>query len=110
MSFGVFGVLASAAAAPAQTRSADAARVLRDASNYERQALSNTLAADAAGIGKTGGDNTPSSERDADGRRLWEEPAPASDVPASILSEAEPNLRQAKNVTGESGNQLDLTV
>jgi hypothetical protein len=56
----------------------------------------------ASGIGQMDEDQQ-ASERDADGRRLWED---SSKKKNSI--DPEPP-RQAKDATGQSGNALDLT-
>ena len=58
----------------------------------------------ASGIGETQEDQQ-TSDRDADGRRLWEA---AAKKKAAAEAEAEID-RKAKDPTGMSGNELDLT-
>jgi hypothetical protein len=102
------GIVSSAAGAPlSQTAGTDAERLQRDVSTQGRQVDSNQQAERAAGIGQTHEDQE-SSERDADGRRLWELP----DKPAKKghnEQAAEAGVRQSKDASGQSGTQLDLT-
>jgi hypothetical protein len=102
------GVLGSAAgAALSQTAGSEAERTQREGAAQQRQITADQKAELAAGIGQTEQDQE-SSERDADGRRLWEKPTPSPDA----KKEAEPVAtiaRQSKDATGQSGTQLDLT-
>ena len=60
-------------------------------------------------IGQTEEDQQ-ASDRDADGRRLWEEPAGKQDAEsASPDAAADSPPRQSKDATGQSGNQLDIS-
>jgi hypothetical protein len=99
------GIVGSAAGAPlSQTAGSEAERAQKDSLAQQRQVDAQQQAERAAGIGQTNEDQE-SSERDADGRRLWENPPgkddknDPSDAPA----------RQSKDATGQSGTQLDLT-
>lgn len=109
MSIGPLGFLSSAAATPAaQSRSSDVERATRDATIQQRQAQSDAKAEAAAGIGQADGEEHQTAERDADGRRLWEEAAGKrqdSSAPATDPGEQ----RQSKDTTGDAGNRLDLT-
>ncbi len=100
----VSGVIGSAAGAPISQAAGDTERTQKDSNAKQRQINNDSKAEQAAGIGKTEGDSGP-SERDADGRKLWE-----GDLPHSEHAEApsEP-LRQVKDPTGQSGGALDLT-
>jgi hypothetical protein len=102
------GIVGSAAGAPlSQTSGNETERAQKEASAQSRQVDADQKAERAAGIGQTDQDQE-SSERDADGRRLWEEPAKRGQVD----DEAEPtedSPRQSKDATGQCGNQLDLT-
>jgi hypothetical protein len=100
------GVVGSAAGAPlSQTSGSETERTQKDSAASGRQAVHEKKAADAAGIGTTEQDQE-TSERDADGRRFWEDTAEKKPDEAD-----DPNAppRQAKDPTGESGNSLDLT-
>lgn len=106
MSIGPLGGIAASAAgtALAQTKSADVERAELDTLNQQRQAQSDFRAEAAAGIGQADGEDHEASERDADGRRLWEAAA------AGKRSSEPPAPRPpVKDVTGEAGNQLDLS-
>ena len=100
------GIAGSAAGVPlSQTTGTETERAQKDSLAQNRQVDANQRAELAAGIGQTEQDQE-SSERDADGRRLWEAPPQAgkdgndaSDMPT----------RQSKDATGQSGTQLDLT-
>jgi hypothetical protein len=102
------GIVTSAAGAPlSQTAGSDAERVQKDALHQQRQTDSNQQAERAAGIGQTEQDQQ-SSERDADGRRLWEAPGKTSKESVKEAA-SESVVRQSKDASGQSGTQLDLT-
>ena len=98
------GIAASAAGAPvAQARGSEVERAQQSANTQQRKTDSLHAADDAAGIGKTSEDQE-SSDRDADGRRLWEfgpDGKPKQDEPAQPKPTRDP--------TGQSGTVLDLT-
>jgi hypothetical protein len=105
------GIINSSAGAPlSQTAGSETERTQRDAGAQQRQVDANDRTEKAAGIGTTEQDQE-TSDRDADGRRLWEAPAEkkktaeAADVAAAAAS----TPRQSKDATGLSGNNLDLT-
>ncbi len=102
------GIVNSAAGAPlSQTAGSEVERTQRDSGAQQRQIDANDHAEQAAGIGSTEEDQE-TSERDADGRRLWEAPAEKKkDGKASVATPIEP--RQSKDASGLSGNNLDLT-
>ena len=109
MSMGPLGVVVgSAAGAPlSQTAGSEAERAQKDSLAQHRQVDANQRAENAAGIGQTEQDEE-SSERDADGRRLWEAPGKRTKV-QQASDDAEAQSRQSKDPTGQSGTQLDLT-
>src|SRR5687767_5141410 len=109
MSIGVLGGIAgSAAGAPrSQATGNEAERVQKDALARERQVETSERAESASGIGETEQDQE-SSERDADGRRLWERPSDARPNETTAESATAPP-RQSKDASGQCGNQLDLT-
>jgi hypothetical protein len=112
MSIGFGGVVGSAAGAPlSQTTGSETERAQKDSLANQRQIDSNERSARAAGIGQTEQDQQ-SSERDADGRRLWEAPAKRpNDEEQNQADGEDPTAasRQSKDPTGQSGTQLDLT-
>jgi len=102
------GVVGSAAGAPlSQTAGSETERAKKDASATQRQVDNDAKAEKTAGIGETEADQG-ASERDADGRKLWEgDAAPGQhDQPQATASEPP---RQVKDPKGESGSSLDLT-
>lgn len=102
------GLVGSAAGAPlAQTSGSETERSAREGGALDRQVDANQRAELAAGIGQTEQDQE-SSERDADGRRLWESPNKAAKGDPTIAG-ADSSIRQSKDATGQCGNQLDLT-
>jgi hypothetical protein len=101
------GITTSAAGAPlSQASGSETERTQKESLTQQRQVAANQQAAQAGGIGQTKQDQE-SSERDADGRRLWEAPGKAADVKTDEPQEAP--LRQSKDATGQAGTQLDLT-
>jgi hypothetical protein len=99
------GLLGAAASTPLAQRQTEADRAQHDGAGQARQTASAKQAENAAGIGETDNDQ-PASDRDADGRRLWEAPPGKN---ASPHDSSEPNAVQAKDPTGQSGSQLDLS-
>jgi len=108
------GITSSAAGAPlSQTAGSEAERTQKDALAQSRQVDANQKAEMAAGIGQTEQDQE-SSERDADGRRLWEKQDQSEeqrgDKDGGHYGEAaEGSVRLSKDATGQSGTKLDLT-
>ena len=102
-SLGILGGLASTAGAQ---RAADTQRVDSDANDQSRAVTANEHAENAAGIGQTEEDSQ-TSDRDADGRRPWENTRRKPTVPPSesVESTAPP---VSKDPTGACGGQLDL--
>jgi hypothetical protein len=102
------GVVGSAAGAPrSQTAGSEIERTQKDALTGQGQVDAQEKAERAAGIGQTDEDQE-SSERDADGRRLWEAPPDAAKNSKNTDSSHRP-ARQSKDASGQSGTQLDLT-
>ena len=99
------GVAGSAAGAPlAQAKGSEVERVQQDTGSQELRVNAAEKAEAASGIGEADGENHETSERDADGRRLWElnkPPGASQGHPAD-----EP---QVKDPTGQAGNLLDLS-
>ncbi|MEA1950711.1 MAG: hypothetical protein U9N87_04965 [Planctomycetota bacterium] len=102
------GLAASAAATPlAKASSSDSDRVSQEVSAQQRQTVSENKAESAAGIGETDGEDHETEDRDADGRKLWEE-SPEGKKQAAEDSQQETPPR-VKDVSGQSGNLLDLS-
>jgi hypothetical protein len=100
------GVLGSAAGAPlSQTVGAEVERSQKDSAARARQVDSQNKSEKASGIGTTQEDQQ-TDERDADGRRLWEETGEKKAAEEGGDDEAE---RRVKDPTGMSGTSLDLT-
>lgn len=112
MSIGPLGGIIGSAAGTSLSQAAgsETERTQKDSLASLRQGEAQERAEEAAGIGHTEQDQE-SSERDADGRRLWESTAKrkngAADQHASQDS-AEPP-KASKDPTGQSGTKLDLT-
>ncbi len=102
------GMLTSAAGvALSQTSGSETERSQKDASAQSHGADTDLHAEQSAGIGQTRQDEE-SSDRDADGRRLWEKTAePRKKQESTAEQESDP--RQSKDPTGLSGTRLDLT-
>jgi len=109
MSIGSLGLIGSLATTPLPQKAADADKAVRDAADQSREAQAARLAEAAAGIGETEEDSQ-ASERDADGRRLWEQPPgkPPPDEEAASAQDTPPAL--SKDPSGEAGGELDLVV
>ncbi len=109
MSVGPLSFAGSAAATPlAQSKGSDVDRAEQETSAQERQFQHELKAEQAAGIGQTDGEEHETEDRDADGRRLWELP-PKKAKAASDVAMAEDSTQHSRDVTGDCGNQLDLT-
>ncbi len=108
MSIGPLGGLAgSAAGSPlAQAHGSEVDRARQDAAAQQRKVHSDQKAEDAAGIGETDGDDHEAEDRDADGRRLWEE-APTGEEHDAATGDS--GAARAKDPSGASGNLLDLS-
>lgn len=98
-------VNASAAGAPLSQKTGATERTKQDTSAQQRTEQTDLKAEEASGIGHTEEDQE-TSERDADGRRLWEAGSEAKEEEAST---EEIPTKRAKDPTGEMGKSLDLT-
>ncbi len=106
MSFGSMGMIGSAAGSPlAQGQGSEVNRAQQETADHARQTQASEKAEDAAGIGQTEQDEE-ASDRDADGRRLWEI-APEQDQSEQEEPSHEP-LR-GKDPSGEKGGKIDLS-
>jgi hypothetical protein len=106
MSIGPLEHAGIAAGTPsALSKGSELHRAAHDSAQHARHVEAGRRAEDAAGIGATRGDENETSDRDADGRRLWE--VSLGEAPRSIDADG-PGGGGAKDPTGQSGTQLDL--
>jgi hypothetical protein len=110
MSVGPLGGLAGSVAGTslAQAKGADIERAQNEANSHERRVQTDRKADNAAGIGATDGEDHEAAERDADGRRIWEDTRrkQGDDSPEA---RAEPEPPRTQDATGQSGTLLDLS-
>jgi len=100
------GILGSLAGAPlAQRTGSDKDRTATDAANQARHAASEQKAEHAAGVGETAEDSG-TEERDADGRRLWEDMRQRAGADEDRGDSRRPRPRDP---SGESGGLIDLS-
>jgi hypothetical protein len=100
-------ILIAATGAPlAQAKGTEVDRAAQDATQHDRQVQTDAKAEAAAGIGTTE-EQSASSDRDADGRRLWE--APLNGKQKQPPTEDETDPRTSRDATGHCGTQLDLS-
>ena len=97
-----------AGAGHAHTHGADSARANHELAAQQLRAASLTRAATAEGVGATDGEDNEASDRDADGRRLWEV-TPTAHRKSPTEESPEPPTPVSKDATGESGHSLDLS-
>lgn len=106
MSIGPTSFAASLAASTLnQARGGETERLAQESAAKERQIEGDRHAENAAGVGTTEGDEA-ASDRDADGRRLWERPTQGK---SATEDEADSSAGRPKDLTGQSGSLLDLT-
>lgn len=104
------GVLSSAAGAPlSQTAGSEAERAKAEGASQARTRDAAEQAERSSGVGQTQEDQG-ASDRDADGRRMWELPqegggADDQNDPSNTTAAS----KRAKDATGAAGNSLDLT-
>src|SRR5687768_16155632 len=102
MSIGSLGVIGSVATGQLQqTRGADSDRAVQDAKTQSRELDAAKKAAAAEGIGQTAQDEG-TSDRDADGRRLWEPPAKPPEKTSDSAEEPIADPPRSLDPTGES--------
>ena len=102
------GLPASAAGAPlAQAKGSDVDRSQQDSAAQQRRVQTDQKAEMAAGIGEADGEDHATGERDADGRRLWEQMGDGGSSEGTDENESEQS--RVKDPTGQSGSLLDLS-
>ncbi len=107
MSVGPMGMLGSVAGSPLpQAKGSDSERAAQETTGQQRETTTNQKAEAASGVGQTAEDQQ-ASDRDADGRRLWEpQQQPAAD---SDTDDNTPPAAQSKDPYGDRGANLDLS-
>lgn len=106
MSIGSLGNIGSLAAAPAMQRTSDTDKTQAATSDKARAEAAVEYAEKASGIGDTK-EESKASDRDADGRRLWEFDQQKKEEPAAAETEAAE--AKSKDPTGTAGQNLDLS-
>lgn len=108
MSMGPLGsVGAGAAGSPlAQVRAGDAERT-KETTDRDRLRSADLKAEQSAGVGETDGEDHVTSERDADGRRPWEESPSVKDGAGE--DDAPPRTAWPPDPAGQAGTLLDLS-
>lgn len=98
------GVLGSVAGAPvSQTQGSEAERAKSESSAQARETDSQANAEKS--VGETQEDQG-ASDRDADGRRLWENPSAGGEAAQDEATTGPP--RRSKDASGDAGGSLDL--
>ena len=103
-------MIGSAAGSPlAQSKGSDLDKAAQDTAHQARRTESQQQAEKAAGIGETEQDEQ-TSERDADGRRIWElggeEESHGDDSSTAADDDSQP---RSKDPSGQRGSQFDLS-
>lgn len=109
MSMGPMGIAGSAAGSHlAQSQGTEVNRAQQETSAQSRQLQATENAENAAGIGQTEQDEE-TSDRDADGRRLWErQEEQPSDSKGNGSGPDTDQVCRSKDATGQRGQHLDL--
>ncbi len=106
MSIASLGIVGGLAGTALPQRAADAEKVQRETTEQTRATVATEQAENAAGIGQTEEDSQ-TSERDADGRRLWEDQRRKKGNPPDATQSAA-GVAFSKDPTGACGGNLDL--
>lgn len=107
MSIGPMNPLASSAAGSplAQSSGSETDRMKSDGAKQDRKVQADREAEAAAGIGETDGEDHETDQRDADGRRIWEDTGRKK----SEDEKSQEDAPRSKDASGHSGNLLDLS-
>lgn len=106
MSIGSLGGISSLAATPVSQRSSDVEKTQTATAEKSHADAAAVYAEQASGIGETK-EESPTSDRDADGRRVWEFEAKKKQEAAE--QSLAPTAGQSIDPTGAAGGQLDLS-
>lgn len=106
------GIIGSVASAPITQRTASSDAASITTARQHAEITNDTAAAEAAGIGKTDGEEHQTNERDADGRLAYEsrEKQKQADADQQNADPSQPTEEPhlSKDLTGDSGGSLDL--
>ena len=89
----------------AQLKGSEIDRVQNETTAQQRQVQNDAKAESAAGIGETDGQEQSSADRDANGRRPWEQILKST----STSGEDSQDTARSRDISGQSGTQLDLS-
>jgi hypothetical protein len=106
MSIGSLGIIGGLAGTPLPQRAAEADKAGQESVAQERTVQAGQRAELASGIGQTEEDSQ-AAERDADGRRPWEQPSRPK-AKTEQAAEEQPAAMRSKDPTGACGGELDL--
>lgn len=106
MSIGSLGIVIGLAGTAGAQRASEVEQAPRE-SEAARARQSVQRAEQAAGIGQTQED-AEASDRDADGRRFWEQPADSAKKSSEDTAEDTAAPQRAKDPSGSCGTALDL--
>jgi len=103
------GMIGSVAGTPlSQAKGTDTEKAAQDTSDQARQDRTDRAAENAAGIGETEQDSE-TSDRDADGRRLWESQKKSSQEDDDADGQQKgSDSPQSRDPSGQCGKQIDL--
>ena len=110
MSVGPMGMIGSIAGTPlSQTKGSETEKGVDDTARQARASQAQQKAENASGIGQTEEDSE-ANDRDADGRRIWEDGRGETPGEPEDTDVAPPDQTpRSKDPTGMSGNALDLS-
>lgn len=103
MNINTTGIAAGAAGLPAMQTAADTERAQQAIAARQRRTYHVCKAEAAAGVGEADGEDHQPAERDADGRRPWE------DLPEIPVGATPHYLRKSRDPSRQSGKLLDVT-
>ena len=104
MSTGPIGSVAGVFGTGYAQRAADLDRAAQETAGQDRRVAAEAHAEMAAGIGQTEGEGNEAADRDADGRRPFEQPATPR---GQEDGQPPPPVPRARDATGQLGNALD---
>ena len=110
MSIGPSGMIGSFAGSPlSQSKGSDKDQAQHASTNQSREIQMEKNAEKSSGIGETE-QHEEASERDADGRRLWEKnQKKKASSEQDAASDSTQDVPRSRDATGQYGKQLDLS-
>ena len=107
MSVGPMGLGGAAGSPLSQSQGTDVNKTQQDTTDQARRTASEGKAEQASGVGETEHDEQ-ASDRDADGRRLWEAGAQANEASEEETAEKK-ETQPSKDPSGTRGGHLDIS-